>query len=179
MRPELVPLSSVCPCWTGSLIPSAVEALRRGLERERERLRGKPFVVIATRHEFDYDGLAEYVELLDGFSAEDRAVEYAERSAEVARRSTLAEPSCGRYRWQVVEGAWSPLFDDRQDCEHVRRVFRERLKMANGSGYESKYFEFDVLHVSATEIVGPELFAYLGTESEVTWYLIRLGEACR
>ena len=179
MRTELVSLSSVFPCWKGSLIPSAFEALQRGLERERERLRSKPFVVMATRYEFDYDGFAEYIDLLDGFTAEDGAVEYARHSVEVARRNTLAEPSYGGYRWQVVEGEWSPLFVDRQDCEHIRRVFRTQLKMVTGSGYDSRYFEFDVLHISAAEIIGPELFAYIGAEIEVTWYLIKLGEACR
>jgi hypothetical protein len=60
--------------------------------------------------------------------------------------------------------------------EAAHRIYRERFRIANGSGYDSRYCEFDVVRVSGPDVVGPELFAYLGAEQEVTSYLIARGE---
>ena len=57
-------------------------ALQRGIEREKERPRGKPFISLSLRHEFDYDGLTEYLELVEGFDDKALAILNARRYAE-------------------------------------------------------------------------------------------------
>lgn len=52
-------LSQFCPTWQGYLIPSAMADLSLGIERERSRLGGFPFITLEFLQEFDYDGLSE------------------------------------------------------------------------------------------------------------------------
>lgn len=173
---SLISLSSVCPCWKRKLIPSAVEALRRGVELERKRFRGKPFVFVGSRYEIDYDGPLEYVDLFEGFETEDTAVGYAERWVVTARQAALTEASYGDYHWRWAAYGSGPQWDHhRQDRGFVRRVFHEQFKVDHSSEYESKYFEFDVLHVSGPDVIGTELFTYLGMEFGVTGHLMDRG----
>ncbi len=172
-----IPLSSVFTGWTGSLIPTAVDDLKRGIEVECERFRDLPYIVIQVVRDFDYDGLTVDLTFLAGFPDEAAAVIYAQRSAAEVCAVELARPSDGDYRWHIVEPVTSVLFPARSDSELVRRVSSERFKVANGSGYDSKYFEFEVIHVSATEPIGPELFEFLGSEAELTRHFLRCGES--
>ena len=57
----------------------------------------------------------------------------------------------------------------------VASVFTRRLEVATGTGYDSKGFEFDVLHVTAAEIVGTDLFCFLDTEGD--WISDLIGRA--
>lgn len=177
--PSLISLSSVCPSWKGELSSSAVESLRRGIELERERFRGKRFVFVGSRYDEDYDGPLQYVDLLGGFQTEVAAVGYAERWAVTARQAALTQASKGDPPWRLAAYGSGPHWDHRrQDREFVRCVFHEQFRVAD-SGYESKYFEFDVLHVTSAEVIGTELFTYLGREFGVTWHLINRGEAIK
>lgn len=174
---SLTPLSSVWSSWKGGLIPSAFAALQRGIQRERERFRGKPFVAVAQRCEIDYDGLWKYFDLIEGFADQPTAVNHVRRQAEAALSSAIAEPSYGTYRWQVVDPSVAPLFFQKgPNNPSINSVFCERFKVANGSGYDSKYFEFEVLHVTSAEIIGPELFSFVGGTFEWTSFLISRGE---
>ncbi len=63
----------------------------------------------------------------------------------------------------------------RRPTATVASVFTKRLEVATGTGYDSKGFEFDVLHVTAAEIVGTDLFCFLDVEGDWTSYLIERG----
>ena len=152
------------------MIPSAVESLRRGIELERERFRGKPFIVATTEREYDYDGATETFALREGFSGEEPAIEYATRCAHAALNARDDS-------WRLIETKGQPPFSQRTPRETVTLAFQARFKLATDSGYDSVYFEADVLHVKDPEIIGCELFTYLAAESEVAWYLVKRGEA--
>jgi hypothetical protein len=178
MTSSTLPLNSVCPTWTGQLIPSAFAALNRGIDKERARFRGKPFVVVAQRHEFDFDGLTEYLELLEGFVDQPPAILYARQKAEGALSRELSEPSYGDYQWQLVEARQPYPFNlPCPESSTVNRVFSDSFKVANGSGYDSKYIGFEVLYVTSAEIISPELFSFLKAESEWVSFLISRGES--
>jgi hypothetical protein len=179
MAIKLVPISTICPCWKQSLAPAGVEALQRGIAAERERFRGKPFVVVETRYEFDYDGLTEYFELLDGFPTGPEAIAYAKQKADDARRAVLAEPSYASYHWKVIEAAVRTEFEVSAEHPSVRHEYHELFKVENGSGYDHRDYFIDVLHIATEEIIGTELFTYIGAESKMTRYLMNRGMARR
>ncbi len=81
MEAATLPLNSICPCWRAQLIPSAMRDLQRGIEREKDRLAGKPFVVVMTCQVLDYDGLAGELALLAGFTDKATAIQYAQTRA--------------------------------------------------------------------------------------------------
>lgn len=144
---------------------------------ERLRFQGKPFVVVARRDAFDYDGLRKTVELVEGFATQEAAIECAKRCAEEARQASLSEPP-GRsgFRWHIVEGPQITQDDTPSEPQTVPMVFREFFRLATGSGYDELYFAAAVFHVTSAELIGPEFFAALDCEWEVTAYLMRVGK---
>ena len=56
MKSSTLPLNSVYSCWYSQAIPSALHGLQQGIECEKDRLIGKPFVVVMTCQVLDYDG---------------------------------------------------------------------------------------------------------------------------
>jgi hypothetical protein len=98
---KLLPLNQIHPTWRGSMSPSAFEALKRGMERERNRLSGSVFLVVAFRQEFDYDGLEEDLQLLEGFSNLEEAIRHVDQLTEQALSESLAKPSTyGSWIWR-------------------------------------------------------------------------------
>ena len=62
MKSSTFPPDSVCSCWHAPLISSALHDLQRGIEREKDRLIGKPFAgVMMTCQVLYYDGCAAAV----------------------------------------------------------------------------------------------------------------------
>lgn len=179
MKTPLVPLSSICPTWKQSFVPDAVEVLKLGMEAERARFRGKPFVVLVRRSEFNYDGLRESLEFLEGFPAADEALAHARSCAEAARNTTANEPCYGDRRWRVVDGPRTSQSQDRTETGPVRTIFVERFQMENGSGYDVRYFTYGVLEIQGPDIIDCELFTYLDSEWEITSYLMRRGKEVR
>ncbi len=176
MEPSTLPLSSVCSCWRSQLIPSALRDLQRGIEREKDRLIGKPFVVVMTCQVLDYDGLTGELALLEGFTDKATAIQYAQTRATATLAQALAEPPpWGDHGWRLVEDSALPRSYRRRPTATIASVFTRRLEVATGTGYDCKQFEFDVLHVAAAEIVGPELFCFLDAEGDWTSYLIERG----
>lgn len=82
-----VPLSLAVPGWQGRLIPEAVEKVARGVALEQERLRGSRFLMVLRRHELQYDGLMEWVEIVGGY----RDVESAVSTAQIKGAQRIVE----------------------------------------------------------------------------------------
>jgi hypothetical protein len=177
MKQTLIPLSSICHCWKSRFIPSAFAALQRGIKREKERFREKPFVLLSLRREFDYDGLWDYLELIEGFCDQAAAKLSARRHAEVALDRALAKPSYGGYQWHKVEPRQWSFFHRKTTSDAIQSVFTERFTVTNGSGFDSIYFEFEVLHVRTPDVIGSELFCFIDAESEWASFLVRRGES--
>jgi hypothetical protein len=165
--PELVSLSTIYPFWKISYIPSAVESVRRGIDKERERFHGKPFVVVATSYYVDYSNSGIRIQLIDGFSTEDEAVSCALKNAEDAVKRTKAIKAYDTYEWEVVYWPCMISMTEREDSEHVQRRFYEIISLTCDSGYDYKQFVFEVLYVDAAETIGPELLMYLGESHEL------------
>jgi hypothetical protein len=178
MNNERLPLTRICPSWNGRLIPSAFAALQEGLRRERARLGNRPFVTLVFRQDYDSDGLAETLELLESFSDQAAAVHFAEKAAETALAAALAAPSYGQYRWRLddPQGA-SSRFKRGPAGTTAASVHSRTFKLVNGSGYDSKHFQFEVIRVTGGEVIGPALFSFVNAEPEWTSFLISKGSA--
>jgi hypothetical protein len=178
MNDELLPLSRICPSWKSCLIPSAFAALQEGLRRERARLGNRPFVTLVWREDYDSDGLGVTLELLESFPDQAAAVDFVEKAAETALAAALAEPSYGPYRWRLEDPhVASSRFKRGPAGTAAASVHSRTFKIANGSGYDSKYFQFEAIRVSGGEAIGPALFSFVDAEPEWTSFLISKGSA--
>ncbi len=176
MKIATLPLSQIHPSWRGSLIPSAFDALTRGIEREKSRLSGLSFLTLTFRQEYDYDGLTENLQLLEGFSDEATAVHYVEQLTEQALSASLAVPSYGNYRWRHDPSRDNECFKAKHESSLVRCVYLRSFKVLNDSGYDSKYFQFEVVCVDYPSVFGPDLLTYYDAEPEWVAYFISKGE---
>jgi len=172
-----LPLCQIHPSWRGSIIPSAFEALARGIERERNRLSGSAFLALTFRQEFDYDGLTEYLELLRGFSDEAVAIHYVEETAAQALTASLTTPSYSEHRrWRHDQSRDNERFKEKHESPFVRGVHLRGFKTLNDSGFDSIYFQFEVVRVSDPSVIGPDLLSYFDAESEWVDYFISKGK---
>jgi len=176
MQITTLPLSKIHPSWRWSLIPSAFDALTRGIERERIRLIGLSFLTLTFRQEYDYDGLMEYLQLLEGFSDEATAIHYVEQLTEQTLSASLEEPSYGNYKWRHDASRDNERFKAKHESSLVRCIHLKSFKILNDSGYDSKYFQFEVLGVNYPAVVGSDLFTYFDAEAEWVDYFISKGE---
>ena len=174
---KLHPLKQIHPTWRGSMIPSAFEALKRGMARERSRLSGSVFLAVAFRREFDYDGLAEDLQLLEGFSDLEEAIRHVEQLTEQALSESLAKPSSyGSYTWRHDASRDNERFKAGHESSSVRCVHLRSFKVLTDSGYDSRYVQFEVLRVDPSAVLGPDLVAYYDAQPEWEAYLISEGE---
>jgi len=171
----LIPASTILPCWTGRYITSFVRKVEAGLQAERQRLQGKPYIVFVWRHVFVYDGLTEYVDALESFLTADQALAFAYLNAKEAKESALATQTYGNYKWKQGNGGNGWGYFEKHEQPKIDVIGRERFYMENGSGYDFFYTEYLALHVQAPEILGNELFSYLGNEYEIMRYLSEVG----
>jgi hypothetical protein len=173
----ITPLSCIHPNWRGSLIPSAFDALTRGIERERTRVSGSNYLALTFRREFDYDGLMEYLQLLNGFSDEVTAIHYVDELAAQALSTSLTAPSYGeRRRWRHDPSRDNERFKDKHESPLVWGVHLRSFKTLNDSGFDSIYFQFEVVRVNDPSVIGPDLLSYLDAESEWVDYFISKGK---
>lgn len=148
----------------------------RGMERERVRLAGASFLTLAFRREYDYDGLREYLQVLDGFSDEADAVHEVERLAEQHLAAALAEPGHGRYQWRHDVSSNNKRFKANHDSALVQCVYRRSFEVLNDSGYDSKQFQFEVLRMDPRAAFVPDLVRYFDAEAEWVQYFISKGK---
>ncbi|TFH34608.1 MAG: hypothetical protein E4G99_09155 [Anaerolineales bacterium] len=169
-------LSGIHPGWRGSLISSDFNALTRGIECERARLFGLSFITLRFVQDYDYDGVAESLQLLEGFSDEARAIQYVDQMAEQALTASLAEPRWRSSDWHLYVSSDYLRIQPDQEGSLVRCVHQRSFKMTLEHGFELKNFRFEVLCVELPEVIGPDLFTYCDAEAEWVDYFISKGE---
>jgi hypothetical protein len=170
-------LSSICPTSRGQLIPSAFASFQRGMDKEKARFIGKPFVVLKWRGQIDYDSCEKYCEFLEDFDNKFAALEYARQQVETALTLALQEPD---HPWQLVSRTTPSSHPLRPDTCTICNVFSESFEVNGGMGYFSREVEIEVLHVSDNEIIGVNLLSFLERESSsLTSYFIERGESAQ
>ena len=175
---QTIPLNTICPCWKFQLIPTAFEALQRGIAREKERFQNKPFILYSLVRDSDYDSAdMDYLELIEGFTDQASAIRQSRTHAGEALSRALAETGYGSLPWRQVYHTWGPVLPvENKKSDVLKRVFEERFKVASRTGYYSMYYSFEVLHVRTLDIIGPELFCFIDAEWAWISFLTGRGE---
>ncbi len=177
MQITTLPLNQIHPSWRGRLIPSAFDALTRGIERERIRLFGLSFLTLKFHQDYDMDGLAEYLQLLEGFSDEASAIHYVEQLTEQTLSASLGEPTYRNYcKWRHNTSRDNERIKAKHEGSLVRCIHLKSFRITLDSGYDIKYFQFEVLCVNLPAFIGSDLFTYYDAESEWVDYFISKGE---
>lgn len=176
MATPIPTLNQYCPAWRGSLIPSAMSKLSQGIERERARLKGFPFITIEFSKEFDYDGLNEDLKLHAGFMDAASAIDYVNQNVEQTMATLLAEPRDDYWKWRHDLSSDNERFKSNHECDLVRGVHLRSFKLLSKSPYDSIYFQLEVLHVSDNAAFGPDFFSYFDADWEWWHYMMSKGE---
>ncbi len=175
-RQPLIPVSSVFKNARSSLISGAHFELQRGLFRERERLRGRPWLLLLKRNEIEVDGSwYDRIELVDTFDREKEAVD----AAAVGLQAAFQEDQHKRYGaedWRLEakgpEVKAMSISGPRES--RLRSAFRYGYKLRR-FGLHIRYGVIDIVRVNPERVVDDDLFDYLGAESEVIAYLCEKG----
>lgn len=175
---DFKPLSLINPSWQLKLIPSAVDAAIRGVEREKIRLAGSTYLALLFRREYDYDGLTKYLQILEGFTDESAAVDYVNQVAERTLVVLLSVRENGNRRWFHDVSCNGIRFVENHDSPLVQGVHMKSFRVRYSLGYDSKYFQFEVLRVRNPVVIGPDLFGYFDEEGAWAHYLIERGRGC-
>lgn len=169
-------LSQIHPAWRGHRIPSAFAALARGIKRDRIRFEGVRFLALCFRQEFDWDGLTEGLQLLEGFEDEISAVHFVDQRIDLELFAALTDDGRADKGWRRDVSRDNERFKANRDSYFVRSAYLRSFKLLGRSQRDSKYVQCEVLRVDAPAVVGPALFSYFDAEAEWVDYLVARGE---
>ncbi len=154
---------------------SFADGVERGIECERSRLAGHPYLIVQFTQVYNYDGLDENLQLLDSFADKKSAIRFVEQFSEQTLAESL-EP--GKYKpgnWQHDRSYDNRRFKPARQSSHVKGVHLKSFRTVSDSGYDSKKVQFEVLKLSSSSSFGPELFNYYDAESEWRYYFRSKG----
>lgn len=171
---ELADMLSSSPRGEGRYKGSELLA---GLASERDRLGTRPYLVAVYRQEFDYDGLTEYVELLESFEDLRDAENYAEREAAQRLSSHLSgdSPYCDGKRWALVPDAEMRELHDASDASGLRTISEQTYKVISGD-YDRIYCSVRVIGPFSGKVVDQGLIDFVNQRFEMWGFFVRAGE---
>ena len=170
-----LPLGQIHPSWKGSLSPADFDVLTRGIERERTRLLGLPFLTLRFNKDVDYDGLDDSLEILEGFSDEASAIHQVDQLAEQTLTAYLARRGYGN-TWRHNVSRDDLRIESNHEGPLVRCIHLRSFEIALDTGYNSMNFQFEVLSVDLPAGLGSGLFAYYDAQWEWQQYFISKGK---
>ena len=127
------------------------------------------FVITLWVNNYDYDGLWCDFELFDQNCY---TLENSQKVVEIKIGQILKKELTGsQNHWKIMEledYKLRPTFGDINQNNEI--VYDKQLKIGDGTGYNTKYYYFDVLEIGVEEILGPEQFMNENCEYEVKSY---------
>ena len=175
MQSTTISLDIIHSGWRGFLVTSSFDTLMRGLEREKARLLGLPFITFCFKQAYDYDGLTESLELLEGFSEQANAIAYLDQLTEESLAEALLEPGLGNSKWQDNVLRDNLFVKPCLPESVVQGIYHRSFELSLDTGYDKKNFMFEVLHISIVDAIGTDLFNYRDAESEWVNYFMSKG----
>lgn len=177
----ILPISWVIGGVSGHLVPSAFEAMRSGLAKERLRLGGRQYLVVAKRRVIDYEGWPDdQVALVESFNEAEPAIALAQQRTDRMLLEDLAvRPSIGE-QWRLTRGEAVERFWEEPGTDPgptgVERLVCLGYRIGDG-WYDIRYGVAAVLKVASAEVVDSDLFAYLNADRELVRTLIDIGRS--
>jgi hypothetical protein len=127
---------------------------------------------------YDYDGLTEYVFLLDGFSSDIQAAEFTREKAVQLLKQQTTPVEGSRERWTLETPGEPPLRPKPDGSSSVKVFFEWKYKLRGGT-YDTKYNWFRVIGPFEQHIVCRDLFDFINARSELRSYFVNVGESHR
>ncbi len=150
------------------------EMLLEGLERERARLGSSPYLTVFWKHEFDYDGLTDWIYLGESCDTVDWAKHHAVRELAVLRD---AHVSSNRRSWTDDPDQESRYLPYVRPHDRIRVQDERRLTLTSGP-YDHVYFCARVLGPFTGTIIDHPLLDLLSELKHELWsFFVDAGEA--
>lgn len=169
---ELIPLLSGAPEGTP---PYKGDELLSGLNAERDRLGSRPFLILVHQHVFDYDGLTEYVYLMDTFDTQREAEAAAD---DLSQRVLAVEVGAGKYgkTWGLESESNSPYLPKPGVKTGVRPLFDRAFKVRGGD-YDTRHTSVRVVGPFSGVVVDLDLLEFVNAKHELWSYFVDVGES--
>lgn len=146
--------------------------LLRGLDQERSRLGDRAYLSVFWIHDFEYDGLTDWVRLGDSFDDLEEAKRHAVNGVAALRREREKD---SYFKWYEEPGRESPFLPKVAPHTRIRVLHEVRLTMTPGPYYRV-YFCSRVLGPFEGAIVDDPLIDILESTKEELWsYFLDAG----
>lgn len=157
-------LSEIVPAWDCTVIHSAWDKVRLGLEKERKRLAGHRFITVITRRNDHYDGIHRQIYLGLAFNDADSAQRHV--AEELKKCATLHVPATRKKtgsKWRQLDESslpWPDPYDPWPDSSLLPAHGPVlQAKWDDGSVYNSETFRGAAFEVSPDDPLPDTLLA--------------------
>lgn len=155
-----------------------LDELLAGLDAEHSRLGRRRFAVVLYQQVYDYDGLTDFVFLLDSFDTQSEAIACVESNARNLLATQTAQPDSLGDRWTLEsEGDMRSL--PKPTGKHLLRALHDRTYKLRAGPYDTKYNCFRAIGPFADFVVCDQLFEFINAQHELWSYFVKTGEAAR
>ena len=136
-----------------------------------------PFLTLTFSQDYDIEELEEDLQLLEGFSDEASAIHYVEQLTEQTLSASLREPVYRNWnKWRHDASRDNERVKANHESSLARCIHLKSFRITRGTGYDIKYFQFEVLRVNPPAVIVPDLLTYYDAQSEWENYFISKGE---
>lgn len=155
-----------------------LDDLLLGIASESARLGTRPYVLSMSQQVYDYEGLTEYVFLLDSFDSLVEATEVANAAASRIMKLKTSAPDRYWKNWGLESEGEIHFLPKPPPGNPLEGVFTRTFKLRGGP-YDSEYTGLRVIGRFSGPIVSKELFQYIGKTSELWSYFVECGASVR
>ena len=160
---ELMKVSSVFRNAGWSIIPESILEMKRGLDLERERLHGRPWLLVLKRDEIESDGSRyDRIELTETFDQASMAIEAAWNRL-VATLKEDSQVRFGNREWRLVaSGPEVKAFTvQAAKASRLHSAFHYGYKLTRG-GFNIRYCVAHVVRVDPERVIDDDRWITYG-----------------
>ena len=184
---------------SGPISPDSykLDELLAGLDAESSRLGRRRFAVVLYQQVFDYDGLTDFVFLVDSFDTQSEAIACVESNARNLLATQTAQPDSQDLRWALESegdirslpkargGLWALETEGDTGSlpnptgTHPLRTLHDRTYKLRAGPYDTQYNCFRAIGPSADFVVCDQLFEFVNSRHELWSYFVKVGGVVR
>lgn len=153
------------------------QELFQGLTSEQVRLGDGPFLVVVNINSFDMDGLTDYVFLMNSFSMEKEARDYAMTLSNDLLSYQLKQDIFGR-PWILESEGSSPYLPRPNPASPFVTLLCKSFKTVSGE-FDRKYVITRVMKSDGGPIVGQPMLESINSNFELWSYFVGIGDSIR
>ncbi len=151
------------------------EALYLGLEKERDRLGKRPFLVMVYQNIYDIDGLKDYVFLMQSFDEESEAESYAANLRQSLLERQFQLNVTTSLFWTMESTGVMPTLPITESVTSLNAL-SDRIYKLTATQYDKKYTCIRVVGIFDDYIVGEPFFEFVNAREELWSYFVDIGQ---